>query len=158
LPPEPAPGVIAAERALAEVFGHAPALGPAGVVLTETDDSWEKKVSTLDDDQVEGFVIVQRRSSFQVPVEVLVEFSDGERSTVIWDGQADHHRFDFPGRRVTMAIVDPRMLLLIEPRKLDNAAWADDTKDPPPPKDPLSNWIGDIDEAAALAVLGGLGI
>jgi hypothetical protein len=85
-----------------------------------------------------------------------VEFADGERTTVVWDGQADHHRFDFPGRRVERAIVDPRTVLLIEPRKLDNARWAYGKDDKP--REPLSGWAGDIGEAANLAALGGLGI
>jgi hypothetical protein len=91
-----------------------------------------------------------------VPVEVQVEFADGETTTVVWDGQAEHHRFDFPGRRVERAIVDPRTLLLIEPRKLDNARWAAGKRERP--DDPLPRWLGDVGEAANLAVLGGLGI
>jgi hypothetical protein len=156
LAPEPPLAVIEAERALSTLFGYAPPLGPTGLALNETPEDWDDKVTALDDERVEGFVIVQRRTSFRVPVEILIEFSDGERSTVMWDGQAEHHRFDFPGRRVTMAIVDPRMQLLIEARKLDNAAWAKDAEDPP--KEPLSRWLGDIDEATNLAVLAGLGI
>ncbi|PRP94038.1 hypothetical protein ENSA5_41500 [Enhygromyxa salina] len=156
LPPEPPQAVLETQRALASLFGHAPPIGPPEWTLAERSDSRDNKVTRLGDAEVEGFVIVQRRSSFRVPVEVLVEFDDGERSTVVWDGQADHHRFEFPGRRVTRAIVDPRMQLLIEPRKLDNAAWAEHHKDPP--TEPLSTWLGDIDEAANLAVLGGLGI
>ena len=42
------------------------------------------------------------------------------------------------------------------PRKLDNARFADDKTDKP--GDPLSDWAGDIGEAANLAALGGLGI
>lgn len=156
LPPEPPQAVIATERALAGLFGYAPPLGPPELTLNETSDDWDKDTTKLDDERVEGFVVVQRRTSFRVPVEVLVEFSDGERSTLMWDGQADHHRFDFPGRRVTMAIVDPRMQVLIEARKLDNAAWAKADEDPP--NEPLSGWLGDINEATNLAVLGSLGI
>jgi hypothetical protein len=156
LPPEPPQAVIQTQRALAAMFGHAPPLGPPTLVRDETPDDWNEKVTRLDDDRVEGYVIVQRRTSFRVPVEVLVEFSDGQRTTVIWDGQANHHRFDFPGQRVTMAIVDPRGQLLIEARKLDNAAWADDRDELA--DEPLSGWVGDINEASNLAVLGALGI
>jgi hypothetical protein len=102
-------------------------------------------------------VVITRQSSFRVPVEVLVEFTDGERVTLVWDGRADHHRFDFPGRRVQRAIVDPRRQLLIEPRKLDNAAWAKDIREQRG-ADPLASWVGDIGEAANLAALGALGI
>ncbi|PRQ06203.1 M1 family metallopeptidase [Enhygromyxa salina] len=156
LPAEPPPAVVATQRALAGLFGYAPPVGPATLALSETPDDWSDSVAALDTDRVEGFVIVQRRTSFRVPVEVLVEFSDGERLTLIWDGQADHHRFDFPGRRVKRAIVDPRMQILLEARKLDNAAWAADPEHQP--AEPLSAWLGDIDEATNLAILGGLGI
>jgi hypothetical protein len=156
LPPEPSQTIAAAEQALAGLLGHAPPTGPSRWQLTPAPDGWPRSVAKLDDEQVEGFVIVARHSSFRVPVEVLVEFSDGESMTVVWDGQAEHHRFDFPGRRVERAIVDPRMLLLIEPRKLDNARWADDKSDKP--DDALSKWLGDMGEAANLAALGGLAI
>jgi hypothetical protein len=156
LPPEPSQAVAAAEHAVADLCGHAPPTGPNGWSLTPTPNGWPHSVAKLDDEQVEGYVVVARRSSFRVPVEVLVEFADGERTTVVWDGQADHHRFDFPGRRVERAIVDPRTVLLIEPRKLDNARWAERKTDKP--REPLSGWAGDIGEAANLAALGGLGI
>jgi hypothetical protein len=156
LPPEPSQEVAAAEQALADVLGRPPPSGPRGWSLTPAPKNWPRSVASLDDDEVEGFVIVARHSSFRVPVEVQVEFADGESTTVVWDGQADHHRFDFPGRRVERAIVDPRTLLLIEPRKLDNARWAAGKAEKP--EEPLSRWLGDVGEAANLAALGGLGI
>jgi hypothetical protein len=156
IPAEPPPALVHADRVLAALVGRAPAEGPPGWVHVDAGEDWGKKLDELEDSQVEGYVIVQRRSSFQVPVEVLVEFADGERATLVWDGRADHHRFDFPGRRVVRAIVDPNYKLLIEPRKLDNAAWARDRKDPP--ADPLARWVGDIGEAANLAAFGALGI
>jgi hypothetical protein len=156
LPPEPSQEIAATQQALAGLLGHAPPTGPNGWSLTPTPKGWPRSVARLDDEDVEGFVLVARRSSYRVPVEILVEFADGEREIVVWDGQADHHRFDFPGRRVERAIVDPRSILMIEPRKLDNARWADDKTDKP--DEPLSDWVGDIGEAANLAALGGLGI
>jgi hypothetical protein len=156
LPSEPPQTIAAAEQALADVLGVAPPTGPRGWSLTSSPKGWPRAATSLDDEQVEGFVVVVRRSSFRVPVEVQVEFADGETTTVVWDGQAEHHRFDFPGRRVERAIVDPRTLLLIEPRKLDNARWAAGKRERP--DDPLPRWLGDVGEAANLAVLGGLGI
>lgn len=157
LPPEPSVVLQQSEQALAGVTGHAPSSsGPSRWSLTPTPDDWSRAVTKLDDERVEGFVTVLRKSSFRVPVEVLVEFRDGERVTVMWDGQADHHVFAFPGRRVERAILDPRMLLLIEPDKLDNAGWA--KSDSERPREPLSGWVGDIGEAANLTALGGLGI
>jgi hypothetical protein len=156
LPPEPSQAIAAAEQMLTDILGRAPRTGPNGWSLTPSPKGWPRPASSLDDEEVEGFVVVARRSSFRVPVEVLVEFADGETTTVVWDGQADHHRFDFPGRRVERAIIDPRTVLLIEPRKLDNARWAAGKTEKP--EEPLSRWLGDIGEAANLAALGGLGI
>ena len=58
---------------------------------------------------------------------------------------------------MTRAVVDPRGKLLIEPRKLDNAAWAKDIREQQG-DDALATWVGDIGEAANLAALGALGI
>lgn len=157
LPPEPPMVAIEAERIVATLFGRAPNQGPRGWTLERAGDDWDQPIAKLDVDAVEGFVVVQRRSSFRVPVEVLVEFADGERVTVIWDGRADHHSFEFPGRRVKRAIVDPSYKLLIEPRKLDNAAWAKELRDKQGDES-LTRWIGDVSEAANLAALGALGI
>ncbi len=156
-PPEPPVAAAETERILARMFGRAPHEGPRGWTLEHASDDWRKAVAKLDDEQVEGYVVIQRGSSFVVPVEVMVEFADGERVTVVWDGRDVHHRFDFPGRRVKRAIVDPEAKLLIEPRKLDNAGWAEDIREDQP-DDPLVRWVGDIGEAANLATLGGLGI
>ncbi|MFO7562017.1 MAG: M1 family metallopeptidase, partial [Enhygromyxa sp.] len=157
LPPEPPAALVEAERAVGLLFGRPPNRGPSDLTLERAGEDWDKPIRKLDDEQVEGYVVVARRSSFRVPVEVLVEFADGERVTLIWDGRADHHRFDFPGRRVKRAIVDPRYKLLIEPRKLDNAAWAKDIRDEQG-GDPLASWIGEVGEAANLAAIGALGI
>lgn len=157
LPPEPPVAAIEAERAVAALFGRAPHEGPRDWSLQRADDDWDRPIARLDDEQLEGFVIIQRASSFRVPIEVLVEFADGERIMLVWDGQADHRRFDFPGRRVKRAILDPHHKLMIEPRKLDNAAWAKDIREDQP-DDPLATWVGDVGEAASLAALGALGI
>lgn len=157
LPPEPSPVLLAADRALAELVGRAPHQGPPGWTLTRADQGWDQPVTAIDDEQIDGYVVVGRQSSFRVPVELLVEFADGERVTMIWDGRADHHRFDFPGRRVKRAILDPRGKLLIEPRKLDNAAWAKDAREQHD-DDPLATWLGDVAEAGNLAALGAFGI
>ena len=157
LPPEPPAAVAATERALAGLFGRAPHEGPREWTLERAREDWDDPVATLEDAQIEGYVVVARQSSFRVPVEVMVEFADGERVTVMWDGRDDHRRFEFPGRRVVRAIVDPRNKLLIEPRKLDNAAWAKDIREQRG-DDALATWVGDIGEAGNLAALGALGI
>ena len=142
-------------RLLTELFDGAPTEGPPGLKRTATGDDWSQSSEALAAELSEGFVVVQRRTAFRVPVEILVEFEGGERRTVIWDGQAPHATFTFPGQRVRRAIVDPRQLLIIEARKLDNAAWASEAKRP---EDPLVDWVGDMAEAGHLATLAALGI
>jgi hypothetical protein len=48
-----------------------------------------------------------------MPVEVYVEFEDGQVRER-WDGQDRWRRFEYPGRRVVRAIVDPEQKLAID--------------------------------------------
>jgi hypothetical protein len=130
---------------------------PAGeLVETPTGDGFDDPPAKVGDEQVEGTVILHRRGGLRVPVELLVEFGDGTRERVVWDGQARHHTFTWPGRRVRMAVVDPERKLWLEARRLDNAAFALGQRESPS-GDGLSGILGDWSEAATLALLGGIG-
>ncbi len=153
---EVSPAVAEAHWILTGLFGRAPVDGPAGWTLTPSPESWDSPTADIDVDEVEGYVVIQRRTSFRIPVDLRVEFADAEPETLIWDGQAPHQRFDFPGRRVVRAVLDPDRKLVLEPNRFDNARFASTDEDPP--DDPLAEWIGDIAEASELAALGGLGL
>ena len=156
LPPEPPVAVLEAKRVVASIFDGAQTEGPPGWTRNATDDDWGKSISKLADEQVEGYVLIQRRSAAPVPVEILVEFADGSAQTLVWEGREPHERFDFPGRRVERAVIDPNYKLIAEPRRLDNARWADGAGEKP--DDALAGWVGDVAEAVDLAAIGGLGI
>jgi hypothetical protein len=100
-------------------------------------------------------VVIQRRGSFVVPVEVLVEYEDGTTELRLWDGRAPSEALVFPGR-VVRAVIDPRRKLQVAPRRLDDAAWSRERAEDE--DDALAGWLGDVSQAADLALLGGLGL
>ena len=107
----------------------------------------------LPDEEVEGVVVVRRAGGFVVPVELRVDFADGGVLTRVWDGRETTAVFTFPGRRVDLATLDPDDKLLLEWRRLDNAAFASDLAE----DDGLSSPVADFAEALSLAILGSLG-
>jgi len=107
----------------------------------------------LPDDQVEGVVVVHRAGEFVIPVEIEVELSDGERQRVLWDGTGRYRVLRWPGRRVRWARVDPRDLLLLEGRRLDNTRYAAGQTPPVTAERSLSY----LSEVSALALGGALG-
>jgi len=108
----------------------------------------------LADDQLEGIVVVRRIGEFRVPVEVEIEFGDGTIERRLWAAQDRYHIFSWPGRRVRTARIDPDGKLLLESRRIDNRRTAPDAA----VADGLSRPIGNLGEATALALLGGLGL
>jgi len=112
----------------------------------------ERPLAELADDQLEGVVVVRRIGEFRLPVEVEFEFGDGTRERRVWSGRDRYHIFTWPGRRVRSARIDPDNKLLLEARRLDNHRGAPDSA----PPNGLSRPVGDLAEAAALALMGGL--
>ncbi len=112
--------------------GNRPRLGHAGwhrdeagmLELTEVPENFDQEASQREDEDVEGYVVIHRRGEFRVPVECLVEFSDGSRELVVWAGQERFRVLTWPGKRVTRAILDPNRKLLLEVRRLDNVRVA----------------------------------
>jgi hypothetical protein len=146
---------IETRRAIDLALGRTPSAGPAGWRNDPASDTWGKPTADLADDEVEGVVVVQRRGSFAVPVEVWVEYADGSTELRLWDGQAPSEALVFPAR-VVRAVLDPRRKLQVAPRRLDDAAWSRDRADDE--DDALAGWLGDVSQAADLALLGGLGL
>jgi hypothetical protein len=110
-------------------------------------------VRALPDDRVEGIVVVQRTGDFLVPVELEVEFADGSRTRVFWDGRARYTTLRFAGRRVTRVGIDPDRTLLLELDRSNNNRWAPGHE----AGDPIARSVAGFGQAASLAVLGGLG-
>lgn len=164
--------VRAVSEAVASAFGHEPpadvgAEGPLGPLrATASTSAWTSTIAQLRDDEIEGNVLIHRASPFCVPVQIAVEFADGETRVFTWDGQAPKARFDFPGRRVVRVRLDPQRALVLEPHRLDNGMWAEpggkaEVEGPAAElsrDSALSRWFGDLSEALSLASLGGLGI
>ena len=114
----------------------------------------EDSVEDLDDEAVQGTVVVSRPGNFQVPVEVLVEFADGTRERRLWNGRSRYEVFRWPGKRIRLVVLDPKNKLLIEHDRLDNVAYAPRARDR---SHGAANILGDLAEAATLVMLGGVG-
>ncbi len=106
-----------------------------------------------DDEDDEGVVVVHRAGAFRLPVELLVEFADGSEERLVWDARAATAVFEWPGRKVRRATLDPDHKLLLEQRRLDNTAFAGDLDE----SDGLSRPLGGLVEAFSLAISGAFG-
>jgi hypothetical protein len=76
-------------------------------------------------------VTVLRLGGVRLPVEILVEFSDGQEVREKWDGEYRWTRFVYRGRaKVRRAVVDPdgRLAIDVDP---SNNSWVDDTPEAP---------------------------
>lgn len=111
------------------------------------------RTDDLPDEEIEGVVVVQRRGEFVIPVEVEVQLTDGARERVLWDGTGRYRVLTFPGRRIRAVSIDPDRRLVLESRRYDNIRWAKAENPPATVPDAL----GDLGEASALALIGGLG-
>ncbi len=120
----------------------------------EAPEDERAKVSELPDDQVEAVVMIRRKGGFVLPVELEVEFQDGEVVRRWWDGRAAYRIFTWPGRRVARATVDPDRRLELESYTQNNTRYAAELER----EDGLTRPIGDAVELAELALLGGLGL
>ncbi len=138
-------------RLLGDAGWHRDAHGE--LVGGEAPDDLETELEDLPDEAIEGGVVVHRSGGFIVPVELLVEFSDGSEERLLWDAREPTAVFRWSGRRVKSASLDPERLLLLEAARLDNHAYARDAE----ADDGLSEPIGDLAEAFHLAVWGALG-
>jgi hypothetical protein len=94
--------------------------GPGGLTYTEPRRT-PKPPARFDAE-----VTVERLGEVRLPVEVLVEFSDGTKKRETWDGKERWIRFHYPGGpKVVHAVVDPggRLAIDVNPR---NNAWRDE--------------------------------
>lgn len=129
--------------------------GPDGALAGgEPPAHLEVDIEELADSEVEGVVIARRIGTFEVPVELEVEFTDGTTERRTWNGRETLATFSWPGRRVRLATLDPDHKLLLEYRRLNNTAYARGLE----ADDGLSRPLGDLAESLALAVMGSLGL
>lgn len=113
----------------------------------------ETEVEDLPDDQVTAVVVVHRPGAFQMPVDLLVEFADGSEIRQVWNATTSTRVFEWPGKRIRRARLDPDNKLILEWRRLNNTAWARDLDE----HDGFSRPLGDLVEGISLALLGAVG-
>ncbi len=113
----------------------------------------ETEVEDLPDDQITGVVVVQRPGAFVMPVDLLVEFEDGSEERRVWNGRASTQVYEWPGRRVRRARLDPDNKIYLEWKRLNNTAWARDLDE----DDGFSRPFGHLIEGLGLGLLGAAG-
>jgi hypothetical protein len=96
--------------------------GPDGRLAAVAPRKKAAPPQTIFDSTVE----VRRLGDVRMPVEVLVEFADGESRTEAWDGQYRWTRFRYTGRpAVRRAVVDPQRRLAIDVNPANNS-WVEE--------------------------------
>lgn len=110
-------------------------------------------IAALPDDAVEGVAVVRRLGDLRVPVEIEAELADGTTDRVTWDGRGTHVVLKWPGKRLRRVTVDPDRVLALEGRRWNNTAYAPGVA----PTFSVGETGGDVAEAIALAILGGVG-
>jgi hypothetical protein len=68
----------------------------------------------------ESIVTVVRKGGVRMPVEVRIDFADGRSVTETWDGRDRWTRFRYTGARVTRAVVDPGLKIVIDAFRANN--------------------------------------
>ncbi|MFQ5633370.1 MAG: M1 family peptidase, partial [bacterium] len=67
-------------------------------------------------------VVVRRIGEVQIPVEVLVGFSDGSQTIEEWDSQSRTHTFSYPDKAlVTKVIIDPELKIPLDVNLMNNS-------------------------------------
>ncbi len=67
-------------------------------------------------------VLIERRGTVRVPVDILVVYDDGSTTRETWDGQGRWYRIDATGmRQVAYAVVDPDRALPLDVNQLNNS-------------------------------------
>jgi len=135
---EPAAGF---HRVDGELKGGDPAERPSRRALAEAPD-----------DTVTSLIGLRRKGEFKVPVVVAFHTTDGVERRV-WDGRARTITVELVGRRVQSVVIDPDGDLYLEGTRGNNTAFS---RGYVPDRD-LSTTVGQATQAAALAVMGGLG-
>jgi hypothetical protein len=87
----------------------------------------ERRRSNEDQGPWDSEVTVRRFGAVRLPVEVRVEFADGQARTETWDGRDRWTRFRYPGgARVVRAAVDPDGKIALDLKPANNT-WIDET-------------------------------
>lgn len=73
----------------------------------------------------DAVVVVQRKGSLVVPVEVQVFFKDGTDRTERWDGEGRYTTFSYAGKKVSKVLIDPRNQVPLDLQRLNNG-WAEE--------------------------------
>lgn len=104
------------DYAITQVGSH-PSRGAAGVFDRGGERETITRDQTLRPGQHDGYVLVVRRGTLRLPVDIELTRADGTRERVTWDGQSESHRVPYSGTSpLVAAALDPDDKLLIDAR------------------------------------------
>jgi hypothetical protein len=107
---------------------------PGGADLFIHDvDNWERTTKDEQGKEKEEWrarVVVKNTGRIAVPVEVKIRFSDGTEETVQWDGNGGWRAYEFTGKRIVSAVLDPANKVMVDHDAADNE-WREDGRHGP---------------------------
>ena len=109
-------------------------------------------VAELPDSEVESIIVIRRHGEFAVPVVIEIATTDTTQR-LVWAGASAATTIRLPGVRARSVVLDPDGDLYIEGNRLNNTAFARGVE----PQRDLPAALGDVAQAAALVVIGGMG-
>jgi hypothetical protein len=113
------------DYAVTQISSH-----PAHVAAGLFDRDGKRETVAADDkrdipNRFDGWVLVVRRGTLRLPVEIELVAEDGTRSRVPWDGEAESIRVPYSGASpLRAAVVDPDDRVLLDEHPDDNFATA----------------------------------
>ena len=128
------------------------------LTYTPPPDNLNIHVEHLPTEAIESQLIVSRLGNFSMPVEIEVEFVDGETSRFAWSGQEPFQIFTWPQKKVHKATIDPRRHILLETKRNNNLRFVDYPSITPqsPPAD-LAQSLSTLLQTAGMTVFALLG-
>ena len=112
----------------------------------------DTEIEDMEDADIYSQVRVERLGDLALPVEIEVEFEDGTRDRVRWDGATRFKHFDWPEKRVRVARLDPDRKLILDKRRLNNVRYHRSAEDEAPS---LADPLAAVTETLSLMILGG---
>ena len=79
------------------------------------------KTGKADKETYHSTVVVERRGSLVLPVDVEVTFADGSSRTEHWDGEGRYTTWRFTGPKVERVVADPKDKVPLDLNRLNNA-------------------------------------
>lgn len=112
------------DYAITQASSH-PSRTAAGIFDRDGKRETISAASARDPSRYDGYMLVVRRGTLKLPVEIELTSADGARTRVAWDGQSDALRVPYSGSSpLVSAVVDPDHKILLDDRPDNDFATA----------------------------------